>query len=173
MRNPILERLMARILPGHGYVLVVGRGDGKTLICATDNAGPRLTLINGASPLETQVRAVLTPHYKLLAQVLRERFRIYADDAFGLWVLADYSDVIEALEDYDPQSGERIRSGTLYVGDTAWVKGLNRGTVRGFRGERVLMRFAAGDASEGITTFVPRRLVKNIVRPQTAQSVAA
>lgn len=158
MRNPILERFMAKLIPGEGYVLVVGRADGKVLITATDNAPGRLALINGASPLEHEVRAVRTQHYKLLAQHLRERFRNCADDAFGLWVIADYSDVVEALEDYDPATGERLRNAHLYVGDTGYVRHMGKGEVRAFRGDRVLMRFGE------ITSYIPRSLVKCVVR---------
>jgi hypothetical protein len=159
MRNPILERFMAILLPGEGYVLIVGRGDGKTLIIGTDNAGPRLALINGASPLEHNVRAVRTHHYKLITAQLRERFRLFADDAFGHWVHADFSDVVEAAEDFDPISGERIRNGALYVGDTGYVSKVGKGIVKGFRGDRVLMRF-----TDEITSLIPRSCVKSVVR---------
>ena len=158
MRNPTLEQFMATLLPGEGYVLVVGRGDGKTLILGTDMAPERLAMINGASPLEHDVRAIRTPHYKLIAAHLRERFRAYADDVFGLWVLADHSAVVEAIEDYDPSSGERIRNGALYIGDTGYVRSVGKGLVTGFRGDRVLMRFG------GIASLIPRKYVKNVVR---------
>lgn len=158
MRTEILDKLMATILPGAGYVLVIGRGDGKTLILGTENAGPRLAMVNGASPLEHQVRAVRTDHFKLIAACLRERFRAFADDCFGLWVAADFTEVAEALEDYDPATGERIRDGALYVGDRGYVRAVGKGTVTGFRGGRVLLRF--GDA----VFPVPRSMVKSVVK---------
>lgn len=162
MRNPILDRFMAHLIPGAGYVLVVGRGDGKTLILGTENAGPRLTLINGASPLEHEVRAVRTEHWERIAHCLRERFRWLADDAFGLWVHADFAEVVEALEDYDPISGERMRFGAIYKGDIGYVKEHGKGVVRGFRGHRVVMKF--GEA----LFLVPHTMVKTVVRVPAA-----
>lgn len=159
-----LQMLLSKLNPYAGHVLVVGRGDSKTLILGTANAGNRLTFISNASPLEHQVVALETEHFRAIEHDLVARFRVYADDGLGHWVQADFADVAGALEEYDLSTGARVRSANLSVGDRAYVKGLGKGEIAGFacggRGDRVKFR----SERLGKYVLVPRSVVKPVVQ---------
>lgn len=112
MENRVLEMMLTRIVDRAGYVLVVGRGGGKTLLLGTCNAGNRLVAINAASPLEHEVRVFRTEHYAAIVQSLRERFRSVAEDGFGLWFDVDACEIVAAVEECAIGSDRWPRTGS-------------------------------------------------------------
>jgi hypothetical protein len=154
--------LLQKLNPCAGYVLIVGRGDGKVLILGTPNAGNRLAFINAQSSLEHEVHALETERYREIERDLIERFRAYADDGLGHWVHADYLDVVKAMDEYDADTGRRTRNGSLAIGDRAYVPALGcKGRVEGFEGSRVIFQ---PERREGHYT-VPRSQIKPVLRP--------
>lgn len=160
--NEALQVQIRKMNPHAGHVVVLGRGDGKVLILGTANPQVRLHLVIDASPLEHEVCAIESEHFRTIAIDLGKRFRHLADDCYGHWVMAEYSEVIQALGDYDTRTGARWRSGNVGLGQTVWVTKLGRGEVTEFesgRSERVRVRMHFGGV-----VGVPRSYVKPILR---------
>lgn len=162
--------MLSSIKSEAGHVLVVGRGDCKVLILGTSNAKNRLVAINGASPLEHDVRALETEHYRAIERDLALRFRAYREDGLGQWVTAEFEDVVKALDEYDADTGARKKCGPLELGERAWVHSVGKGDILGFVTvdathdgppiERVVVRMDA----TGQPLAVPRQYVKPVLR---------
>lgn len=158
-----LNMTLRRIQDHVGYVLVVARGDGKTLLLGTDNARNRLALINGASPLEHVVRAYRTDHYAAIARSIASRFRLMSEDGFGLWFLEDPGRLHEAIDEYDLQTGRRMRAGLLEVGSPAWVKTMGSGVITKLDDHNVTVRLDQRRGNSDLV-FAHRSLVKPYIR---------
>jgi hypothetical protein len=130
--NEALRMTLSKLNPHAGHILVVGRGDSKVLVLGTANAGNRLSFISQASPLELDVTALETEHYREIERDLVARFSAYRDDGYGHWLQTEYNCVVAALNEYDLETGARIRSGDLKIGDRAFVPGIGKGEVTGF-----------------------------------------
>lgn len=165
--------LLDKLNPHAGHIVVCGRGDSKVLVLGTANAGNRLSLIAQSSPLELEVKALETEHYREIEHDLIARFGAYRDDGYGHWLQTEYQSVLAALDEYDLNTGARIRSGALKIGDRAYVPGLGKGQVTGFVTQEAAARIG-GQAAERVVIFLeevgkfvhaPRRIVKPVVRP--------
>jgi hypothetical protein len=158
-----LNMTLKRIHDQLGYVLVVARGDGKTLLLGTDNARNRLALVNGASPLEHVVSAYRTDHFREIARSVASRFRLVSEDGFGLWFLEDPNRLHEAIAEYDLETGKRIRAGLLEVGAPAWVKTMGSGVVTKLSDYDVAVRLDQPRGKSEVV-YAHRSLVKPYIR---------
>lgn len=151
------------VQPGKGYVLVVIRGDGKTLVLGTDNAVNRLHLIHGASSLEHEVRAFRTDHFARIVAAIASQFALLADDAFGSWFHVDGSAIVAAIEEFNLETGERVSAGPFKVGARAWIKSVGPGVIRRLQHNRAVVALddPKGDLREVVAPF---RLMKPVLR---------
>lgn len=163
---------LSKLNPHAGHILVVGRGDSKVLVLGTANAGNRLGFVAQASPLELDVTALETEHYREIERDLIVRFGAYRDDGYGHWLQAEYGQVVAALNEYDLDTGARIRSGTLKIGDRVFVPTIGKGEITGFVTGAAAARMGM-QSSERVTVFsedagrfvsAPRAMVKPVLR---------
>lgn len=161
--NRILAMMLKQLADRVGYVLVVARGDAKVLLLGTDNAPNRLVSINSASPLEHDVFAYATPHYRAIVASLKRRFGALAEDGFGLWFHIDPSEICAAIEEFDLASGVRTRDGIFELAGRVWVKDFGPGEIQAFtdRGARVRLDRHKGGLHEVLS---PRSLMKPYLR---------
>lgn len=173
--NEALQMLLSKLNPHAGHIIVAGRGDSKVLVLGTANAANRLSFIAQASPLELEVTALETEHYRVIEADLVARFRAYADDCYGHWLQSEHADVLAALGEYDLDTGARIRCGNLKIGDRAFVKGVGKGQITGFTTLAAAARIGM-ESTERIVVFTEdrgqyvsasRSMVKPIVRVGT------
>lgn len=166
--------MLEKLNPHAGHILVVGRGDSKVLVLGTANAGNRLSFIGQASPLELDVTALETEHYRVIEADLIARFRAYSDDGYGHWLQAEYGEVLKALSEYDLGNGRRVRSGNLALGDRAYIPGIGKGQVTGFLTGAAAARIGM-ESAERVTILheelgkyvsAPRSWVKRVIRPE-------
>jgi hypothetical protein len=162
--NERLQVHISKMNPYAGHVVIVGRADGKVLILGTPNPHVRLQLVFGASSLEHEVHHMETEHFHGIERDLVYRFRHLAEDCYGHWVMAEFRDVVAALEEYDALSGARSRCGGLVLGQTIFVHALGRGEITEFQTCRTTDRVRVRLHALGDIVAVPRRYVKPILR---------
>lgn len=159
-----LNMTLKRIHDHVGYVLLIARGDGKVLVLGTDNARNRLISINAASPLEHEVYAYRTDYFHEITAQLRRRYQLLSEDGFGLWFHVDPRELAAAIEEFDLESGKRVRIGAaLCVGGRATVKDLGPGTITSLNARGAVVKL---DRPKGRVTEItaPRSLLKPHLR---------
>jgi hypothetical protein len=81
------------------------------------------------------------------------------------WYLVDFDQAVDALAEYDLETGARVRGAALKVRDRVYVSAAGRGVVEGFTAcGRVTVRMETNPLTARVV-HAPRSLVKPIVRP--------
>ena len=127
----------------------MNREPAQYLIYTRDDAG-YLTFGAVHDPYETQdlelslgasltvVGITPTKHAEKIAAEIHRRFRAFAADpryviaGVPVTYVASIQAITDAINEYDPLTGERVRARGLVVGTPVHVVGAGDGTVRGF-----------------------------------------
>ena len=112
-----------------------------------------------------------TPHAERICRELREQFedKVLTTHGQQPFFLLDWETVLATFEDYDAETGQRMRLGELAVGDIVMTE-LSaggerlRGEIRSITGRRFLIRLlkAAGELQ---AVWAPRSRIKPHLRP--------
>jgi hypothetical protein len=122
--DPFAGYLVA--LPKAGRVMLLGTARVESRLVALRAAG----VLDQAAELELQIYP--TEHFAVILRELCLRLRLARADAFGHWIDATAAEVAAAIADYDLETGARVKSGELQLGDRGHVEGIGEVEVAGF-----------------------------------------
>jgi hypothetical protein len=167
-----LEAAMKHVIPGELHVVVAERQDQVTGVMYTRKPHEHLVTLASATQLgRIEVRP--SAYAPRVVESLARRFVSSTTEgsAASFWTLADFEELLAALDEYDLDRGILVERAGVKINAPVYVPKVGRGTVRGFTPcGRVIVRLTENGKPGQTGVIAPRSQVKPVI--SAAMSVA-
>lgn len=162
-----LEHAMKQVVPGALHLVVAERvADGQVGVIHTRKPQEFLSSIAATAQLaRVEVRPGVAAGKVVDSMAGRYALSITSRSHNTFWTMADFEEVIAAIDEYNLDRGVLVERAGVKLDDPVFVSRMGRGVVTGFtRCGRVVVRLARANGLAEVGVISPRSMVKPIVR---------